>query len=125
MISVKSSGDFKDTTSFLKYMQKGGPFKDLDPYGRAGTNALSSATPRDTGRAADSWGYQTGYTNGVYAISWWNTDIEGGCNVAVLIQYGHGTGTGGYVPGIDYINPAMRPVFDKTVNDIWKKVTNG
>jgi len=125
MIKAKSSGNFKDTTSFLKYMEKGGPFKNLDPYGYMGNHALSAATPRDTGRTAESWGYQIGHTKGVYAISWWNTHIEDGCNIAVFIQYGHGTGTGGYVPGIDYINPAMRPVFEKTINDIWRQVTNG
>jgi hypothetical protein len=124
MIGVKTFGDFKDTTSFLKFMEKGGPYKNLDRYGYAGVNALSSATPRDTGRAAESWGFQTGHKDGMYAVSFYNTDIEDGVNVAVLIQYGHGTGTGGYVPGIDYINPAIRAPFEMAVNDIWRQVTN-
>jgi hypothetical protein len=124
MISAKTSGDFKDTTSFLKFMQSGKLYDNLERYGYRGVDALSSATPRDTGRAASSWGFQVGHTNGMYAVSWYNTDIEDGCNIAVFIQYGHGTGTGGYVPGIDYINPAIRPVFDEAVNDIWRRVTN-
>jgi hypothetical protein len=125
MIKAKTSGDFKDTTKFLKFMQSGKLYDNLERYGYKGVDALSSATPRDTGKAAESWGFQTGHTSGVYAVSWYNTDIEDGCNVAVFIQYGHGTGTGGYVPGIDYINPAIRPVFDMAVNDIWRRVTNG
>lgn len=125
MIKAKTSGSFKNTTKFLKYMEEGGPFKDLNSYGYMGNHALEVATPRDTGRTAESWGYQVGHTKGVYAISWWNMDIEEGVNVAVFIQYGHGTGTGGYVPGIDYINPAMQPLFDRITNDIWRQVTNG
>lgn len=126
MIHTKVSGDFKDTTKFLEFMESGKLYEEsvLNRYGYDGVNALSSATPRDTGETAESWGFQIGHSNGIYAVSWYNTNIEDGCNVAVFIQYGHGTGTGGYVPGIDYINPAIRPVFDRAVNDIWRRVTN-
>ncbi|MET0787477.1 MAG: HK97 gp10 family phage protein, partial [Paenisporosarcina sp.] len=121
MITAKSSGSFKNTTSFLEYMKAGTVFKSLDHYGRIGVDALSRATPRDTGETANSWGYQIGHENGIYSISWYNTHREGFVNIAVIIQYGHGTGTGGYVEGIDYINPAIRPIFEKIVNDIWRQ----
>ena len=124
MFYTTSQGDFKKTTTFLETMKSGKIFSDLHRYGRMGVDRLSSATPRDTGRAATSWGYQIGHTNGVHAVSWFNTDVEGNVNVAVIIQYGHGTGTGGYVVGRDYINPALRPLFDQAVNDIWRQVTN-
>jgi hypothetical protein len=125
VIYAKSIGNFKDTTKFLEFMQSGKLYKDLNRFGQMGVDALASATPRDSGLTASSWGYQTGYSGTTFAISWYNTDIENGANVAVFIQYGHGTGTGGYVPGIDYINPAIRPVFDATLDYIWRQVTNG
>ena len=125
MITATSSGSFKNTETFLNDMKMGKAFTDLDRYGRWGVDALSNATPRDTGLAASSWGYQVGHTKGTYSVSWFNTDREGGINVAVILQYGHGTGTGGYVVGIDYINPALKPIFDKAVEDIWRRVTNG
>jgi hypothetical protein len=124
VISVKTLGDFKDTTKFLEFMQRGDIYKNLDRYGHIGVDALSSATPRDTGKTAESWGFQTGKTGTTYAISWYNTCIEGGVNVAVIIQYGHGTRNGGYIRGIDYINPAIRPVFEKILDDVWKQVRN-
>lgn len=124
MFTFRSSGDFKKTEKFLNTIKSGNIFKNLSRYGRMGVDALSSATPVDTGRAAHSWTYQVGVTGGVYSISWVNTDNEGGVNVAIILQYGHGTGTGGYVQGRDYINPAMRPVFDKIAEAVWKEVQN-
>lgn len=100
-------------------------YNGLSAGGRAGVDALSSNTPKDTGRAAGSWGYDVRHDKGDYEIEWFNTDIEGGYNVAILIQYGHGTGTGGYVPGRDFINPAMKSVFDSISTDVWRQVTNG
>jgi hypothetical protein len=125
MISRSSDGNFDKTLNFLVFMKSGDLFKQLDHYGRVGVDALSSASPVDTGLMSQSWGYQLGHEKGKYSISWFNTDREGGVNIAVIIQYGHGTGTGGYVQGRDYINPAMRPIFDKIVADIWRQVTNG
>lgn len=125
MIKATSSGDFENTTKFLNFMKSGALWKNLDKYGRQGVDALSSATPFDTGRASQSWGYQLGSQNGRYSISWFNTDVEGGVNIAVIVQYGHATGTGGWVEGRDYINPAIRPVFDRIVDDIWGQVRNG
>ena len=105
-------------------MRDGKEFRDLDRYGRQGVDALSRATPIDTGETAHSWGYQVGHTKGVYSISWFNTHKHNGVNIAVIIQYGHGTGTGGWVEGRDYINPAIQPVFDRILDDIWRQVTN-
>lgn len=124
MISRTSSGSFAKTTKFLETLQSGKVFSNLDRYGRAGVDALSRATPIDTSKAANSWGYTVSKSRGRVSISWFNTNVEGGVNVAVILQYGHGTGTGGYVKGRDYINPAIRPVFDKILEDVWRQVTN-
>jgi hypothetical protein len=125
MISATSSGSFKKTISFLEFMKSGKIFSDLDRYGRVGVDALSRATPRDTGATAHSWVYTVERSAVRCAINWSNTHKHNGVNIAVIVQYGHGTGTGGYVQGRDYINPAMRPVFDKILEDIWRQVTNG
>jgi hypothetical protein len=125
MISASVTGSFDKTTSYLERMQSGQMFRGLDRYGSTGVSFLSNATPVDTGRAASSWGYRVTHKNGKHSIAWFNTDVEGGVNVALILQYGHGTGTGGYVVGRDYINPAMRPLFDKIVTDIWMEVTRG
>jgi len=94
----------------------------LEKYGAAGVDALSAATPIKTGLAASSWSYEVTNSGRGWTISWNNTDIENGYPVAVMIQYGHGTGTGGYVQGIDYINPALRPVFQQMADEVWKVV---
>jgi Bacteriophage HK97-gp10, putative tail-component len=124
MISVTSSGDFANTKKFLEFMKSDALWRSLDAGGRRGVDALSSATPIDTSETARSWKYQIKRQNGRYSINWYNTNEEDGVIIAVIIQYGHGTGTGGWVEGIDYINPAMRPVFDNIVNDIWRQVTS-
>jgi hypothetical protein len=125
MISASSSGSFKKTESFLHFLQTDKMFGGLPAGGRRGVDALARATPRDTGLAAHSWGYEIEHKKTNHTIWWINTDLEGGVNVAVLIQYGHGTGTGGYVPPRDYINPAMRPIFDELSDGVWREVTNG
>ena len=125
MIKATSSGTFENTERFLSFMKSGEFMKSLDAWGRRGVDALSSATPFDTGETAHSWGYRVSRQNGRYSIVWFNTHQEDGVNIAVIIQYGHGTGTGGWVEGIDYINPAMRPLFNNIVDDIWRQVTNG
>lgn len=125
MFKVNSSGSFNKTNKFLTKLQRGDIFTNLERYGRMGVDALSRATPVETGLAASSWGYQINRTSTRTSISWFNTDVEGGVNIAVIIQYGHGTGTGGYVQGRDYINPAMRPIFDQILNDVWRQVTSG
>lgn len=124
MITPKVTGSFDKTLSFLETMKSGDIFKNLDRYGRQGADVLSSATPRDSGETAESWGYTVLNKGNRHSIIWYNTHKEDNVIIAVIIQYGHGTGTGGWVEGIDYINPAMRPLFDKIVNDIWMEVRN-
>lgn len=123
MISIKTSGSFSNTDAFLQRMKKADMLAVLDKYGADGVNALSSATPFDTGKSADSWKYEVYNRGGVYTIVWINTNINDGVPIVILLQYGHGTGTGGYVKGYDYINPAIRPVMDRIANDVWKVVT--
>ena len=121
MISLTSSGSFKKTESFLQAMLRGNVFNQLESYGQIGVDALAAATPVDTGLTANSWAYKITKTKGRHTIEWYNTNS----NVAILIQYGHGTGTGGYVQGRDYINPVIQPLFDQIANDVWEQVTNG
>jgi len=122
MIEITSKGDYKSTREFLNKMLNGDIFSDLDRYGQIGVDALASATPVDSGLAASSWSYRIVRDSYGPGIEWCNTDIEGGLEVIILIQYGHGTGTGGYVQGRDFINPTMRPIFDQIANDVWEKV---
>lgn len=123
MISLSSKGSFKKTLDFLNAMQRGDIFSELDRYGRMGVDALASATPVASGLTAQSWNYRVVNGKGKKGLVWYNTNTNDGANIAILIQYGHGTGTGGYVAGYDYINPAIRPIFDKLADDIWRKVT--
>ena len=124
MIGITSSGNLKKTDAFLKRLQKRDIYSDLDRYGKMGVSALSRATPVDSSLTANSWAYRVirGRRPG---IEWYNTNVVGGTPVAILIQYGHGTGTGGYVQGRDFINPAIRPIFNQISDDIWKKVRHG
>lgn len=123
MIEFTTRGDFKDTRSFLARLLQGDIFSELDRYGKIGVDALSRSTPAESGETARSWAYRVIRDRQRPGIEWYNTNtIPGGTPVAVLIQYGHGTGTGGYVAGRDFINPTMRPIFDQIADDVWKKV---
>lgn len=124
MITFEQSGDFKNTELFLKEMAKNRLFKTLEKYGQMGVDALSNATPVDSGLAAKSWGYTIEQKRGSYVITWTNGDVENGYPVAVMIQYGHGTRNGGLIKGIDFINPAMHPIFEKIDHEVWKAVTS-
>lgn len=125
MLSLTSSGSFKKTEAFLLAMQRSTFIMAvLDKYGREGVSALSAATPLDSGLAASSWDYQVERKGSTYSVTWLNYDIENGFPVAVMLQFGYGTGTGGYVSGIDYINPALRPIFDRIADEVWKAVTS-
>jgi hypothetical protein len=115
-------GDFKKTEDFLK-RASGDKFSALSRYGQEGVNALASATPTDTGETANSWTYEIIRDKSSYSLIWSNTNVVNGRPVAILLQYGHGTGTGGFVQGSDYINPALRPIFDRIANEVWKLVT--
>ena len=112
----------KKTDKFLEKVLEKIKMGSLDRYGRMGVDALSKATPVRTGLAASLWSYKIEHYKGSSILSWHNSDIEGGYNVAILIQYGHGTRNGKYVQGIDYINPALKPVFEKMANEIWEEV---
>lgn len=123
-ISFETSGSFSKMESFLVKISRGDLFRQLDHYGRMGVTALEAATPIDSGLAANSWGYEIKSSRGSAEIIWTNSDIVDGIPIAIILQYGHGTGTGGYVKGRDYINPAMQPVFDNIADKVWKAVTS-
>lgn len=125
MIRVVTLGSFQRTTTWLQGLIRGEMYRDLHRYGRMGVDALAAATPRRSGTTAMSWGYDIRKTRDNTTISWSNSNVNDGVQIALLIQYGHGTGTGGYVQGYDYINPAARPIFDQIANDVWEKVTRG
>lgn len=122
MISFSQKGEFTKTIDFLGKAKDTLSSQSLRKYGEMGVEALRKATPKDSGRTASSWYYEIEKTKGSVTITWSNSNVNDGVNVAVIIQYGHGTGTGGYVRGVDYINPALKPVFDKIVEDVWKEV---
>lgn len=124
IISITSSGSTKKTESFLKRMMLPDLFSGFDDFGQRGVEALRSVTPVDSGITAASWGYEVETKNGNTTITWFNTHTVDGVNVAVILQYGHGTGTGGYVTGKDFINPAIKPIFDDIADEMWKKVTS-
>lgn len=124
MLGVSSSGSFDKTMKFLNFLESKKMFSRLEHFGRVGVDALESATPIETGETRNSWGFQVNRSRNRYSINWFNTHVDDGVNIAVIIQYGHGTGTGGYVEGRDYINPAMRPIFDKILDDVWRQVTS-
>ena len=123
MISFKQKGDFSKLTGFLERIKESVKIGDLDKFGRAGVEALSSATPVNTGKTANSWYYEIENKNGVATISFNNSNIQNGVPIAIILQYGHGTGTGGWVEGRDYINPAIRPSFDEIAENAWREVT--
>lgn len=124
MFSITSSGSFDKTESFLKKMQSLDIMGILHTYGQQGVAALASATPMESGLTAASWGFEVSRKGHTYSITWTNSDVESGFPVAIMLQYGYGTGTGGYVQGRDYINPAIQPIFDKIAESVWKVVTS-
>ena len=123
MIKIRQKGDFKKLTSFLERAKESLDIGILDKYGKKGVAALSSATPVDTGLTASSWFYKIENKNGIAKIEFHNSNIQNGVQIAVILQYGHGTRNGGYVVGRDYINPAIQPVFDELAKNVWKEVT--
>lgn len=123
MISFRHSGDFKKTEAFFKRASNIENLSGLERYALEGVAALALATPKKTGITASSWYYEIKRSNGQISIYWTNDNVNKGVNIAVILQYGHGTRNGGYVVGRDYINPAIRPVFDKIAESAWKEVT--
>lgn len=123
MISFRHEGDFSKTKKFLEKAKESVRLGLLDRYGREGVAALSSATPVDTGLTAKSWYYTVKHDRESATITFSNSNIQNGVPVAIILHYGHGTSTGGWVQGRDYINPAIRPIFDRIANDAWREVT--
>ena len=122
MIRFRHRGSLSKTKQFLNILSIGGPFGNLEKYGEEGVAALAEATPIDTGYTAQCWYYTIEKSQGSVKIQWNNRNVNKGVNIAVILQYGHGTGTGGWVEGRDYINPAIQPIFDKILNDVWGEV---
>ena len=123
MITFRHKGDFTKTRRYLERVKKAVNSGFFDQYGREGVTALASATPLDSGETANSWYYEVVLQNGVISITFNNSHINQGVPIAIILQYGHGTGTGGWVEGRDYINPAIQPIFDKIANEAWREVT--
>lgn len=123
-VKFEVSGGFTKTERFLNRMKRREYLNVLDEFGRDGVQALRNATPVDSGATAEAWDYEIKRARDYTEIVWTNSNINDGVPIAVILQYGHGTGTGGYVQGRDYINPAIRPVFDKIAEKAWKVVTS-
>lgn len=125
MQTINVTGDFRNIDNFLSRMKKRTMYQNLKKYGEIGVAALAKYTPKDTGKTANSWSYEiTEDAKGNVKISWLNSNIaKGWAPVAILLQYGHATRNGGYVQGIDYINPAMRETFQKIADDAWNEIT--
>ena len=123
MVSFKHKGNFSKVNRYLVQTKKAVRVGDLDRFGKEGVAALASATPVDSGLTAASWYYEIVHDKGTASINFYNSNIQNGVPIAVILQYGHGTGTGGWVEGRDYINPAIQPIFDRIANEAWKEVT--
>lgn len=123
MITFKHKGDFSKTTGFLKRAKEAVHLRNLNKYGQKGVAALASATPIESGLTASSWTYEIVQTSQSISIEFHNSNNQNGVPIAVILQTGHATGTGGWVEGRDYINPAIQPVFDEILEDLWGEVT--
>ena len=123
LVKFTSKGDFSKTRKFLNHLIRADYLNVLEKYGQQGVAALASATPVDSGLTASSWNYEISHDNKTTTITWTNSNMNKGHDIAILLQYGHGTRNGGYVRGIDYINPAIRSVFEQMANEAWREVT--
>lgn len=123
MITFSQKGDFSKLSSYLERVKNVIKIGNLDRFGREGVSALSSATPRDSGETANSWYYKINREKDSVSITFHNSHANKGVNIAIILQYGHGTRNGGYVQGVDYINPAIKPIFERIAEDAWKEVT--
>lgn len=122
MVVITHRGNFNKTEKFLQGADKINYRKILEGYAQEGVRALASATPVDSGLTANSWDYKINTSKGSFSISWTNSNVNDGVPIAIILQYGHGTGTGGFVQGIDYINPAIQPIFQKIADSVWLEV---
>lgn len=123
MIKVTTRGSFRNSEQFFGRMKVRQQFIGLEKYGPIGVTALAAATPVDSSDTANSWYYEIIKRPGYFSLQWLNSNMEDRISIAAIIQYGHATGNGGYVQGLDYINPAMRPIFEQIAADMWKEVT--
>ena len=122
LIKFTHKGDFSNTLKFFNKLLDREYLNVLEKYGKMGVEALKSATPRDTGKTAESWGYSITSGSKNTTIGWYNTNVNDGCRIAVILQYGHATRSGVYIEGTDYINPVVKPIFEQIANDAWKEV---
>lgn len=122
MITFRQKGDFSKTFAYLKKVQRGIDIKTLEKFGEEGVAALTAATPKDTGLTASSWKYGIQQSKESITVSFYNTNIQNGVPIAVILQYGHATKSGYWVEGIDYINPALKPIFEKMASKVWEEV---
>lgn len=122
MIKFSQKGDFSKIDKFLKNSKRINYRQILEKYAKKGVQALSDATPKDSGNTAASWDYRIVIKDSKYSIEWFNTNNNKGVNIAIILQYGHATKDGSYVEGIDYINPALKPIFDEIAKEAWKEV---
>lgn len=123
MITIKQKGDFSNLRSFFERAKEVVNLGRLDEYGRRGVEALAAATPKNSGETANSWDYQIDRSQNRVSLTFTNSHINDGVNIAIILQYGHGTRYGGYVQGIDYINPSIRPIFEELTKEAWEEVT--
>lgn len=123
-ITFRHKGDFSKTEKFFNTLLKQDYLNILEQYGKAGVEALACATPKDSGITAASWHYEISHNRKEAVITFMNSNIQNGVNIAIILQYGHGTKNGGYVSGRDYINPAIQPIFDKIADTAWREVTS-
>jgi len=124
MIRFRQKGDFSKLNRYFERAKEAAKIGVLDKYGQAGVAALASATPVESGLTANSWRYEIKRQNGSVSLEFYNSNVNKGVPIAIILQYGHGTGTGGWVQGRDYINPAIQPIFDKIAEEVWKEVTD-
>ena len=123
-ISISNSGSFNKTDKFLKKMSENSIYSVLQKYGEIGVAELAAATPIHSGRTSNAWDYRVIIDRTNARVQWYNNNENQGFSVAIGLQYGHGTGTGGYVIGRDYINPTMRPIFDTIADQVWNEIVN-
>lgn len=124
IIEFRQKGNFSKLNTYFQRVKQAAKVSILDKYGKIGVAALSSATPVESGKTASSWYYEIERSKGSATIRFLNSHVNKGVPIAIILQYGHGTGTGGWVEGRDYINPAIQPIFDKITEEAWKEVTS-
>jgi hypothetical protein len=125
IITFSHKGDFQKTDRLFHRIIERHYMHKLAKYGEKGVMALSAATPNDSGKTAEAWSYEISEGDGSLSVYWKNSNVNDGVNIAIILQYGHGTRNGGYVEGRDYINPAIQPVFDAMADEAWKEVVSG